>query len=950
MLLTYEVKTVTCATLTSRKFTRFDKHYRAYSSEHPVPPLDTAVQRDAALDGTSSSTAMSADNDNLFVSQEQHLVSDVNSVTASRNQESPSAVKHSDFGTTSPYFFRMIAALSHAFTRQLRQSTASDQKSIKEETPAKTPSITKEKGEADEKHSKFESGSQKESRKAVTLPPAHPETTEANSSFQYVKWPSNDSGNISFSNSSAPTNATDMYERSDMPALYEENSNGRHEALLSSKRLISNFTSNKSSFVDYSSDHTQVNELPNEPSDVEGLIRVINSRDSVENKWSPRVEHSPNLNVGSEKNDGVITIVNTNDFDINITASSNTRGDVMSLALAASEREEKLNSVASLINTNGTGTEKPNSFVETVNEMHLDNDNNGSITKEIFGVVKYTQLVELNDSAVYSEDRGRECGNQSVVAAESGVDDTGGVVESGSGVTVLNVEVEDAIECELASSEINGSWVDTGGGNNAGNARRTEVGKGIDFVSGTNIDSDIMSNNLHRDLGYNGTLKVSVRDSVKVGSDRHDGDTGGSLAAVGHGVALSGPSVVKQEGVMSSRTQGEKFDRLRVLKTRDTEIPRSYSNNVNELVMKNDENKSGFAESFNLNKTNYRNTQKRGFANNNTKDVENMSLDASVLHPETVDSSDTMQPSGKNITHRPHRGSVGGDNDTSVAYSENTKFDLTEKAFQEVSALTSKPFANRVNDEGTSYLHSRSEKDKFNADALSVSADSQNYTTNHDVQQNATVSVGDKNTLQITGSYNSSEILYGFAPINANSGVTAEFNFEENSTSYSYNFKFSTPDYYDKDEGIWSSLTPVLSTPESLVSGTASNGTRTSVSAISRNGSASDDEPGWPVKLSAEVAGDLILGGLMMVHEREDNTTCGRIMPQGGIQALETMLYTLDVLNRDPKMIPNVTIGAHILDDCDKDTYGLEMAVDFIKGRGNRLFHGCISLSVALFL
>jgi metabotropic X receptor len=87
------------------------------------------------------------------------------------------------------------------------------------------------------------------------------------------------------------------------------------------------------------------------------------------------------------------------------------------------------------------------------------------------------------------------------------------------------------------------------------------------------------------------------------------------------------------------------------------------------------------------------------------------------------------------------------------------------------------------------------------------------------------------------------------------------------------------------------------------------------------------------VKLSAEVTGDVILGGLMMVHERQDNTTCGPIMPQGGIQALETMLYTLDVLNKDPKMIPNVTIGARILDDCDKDTYGLEMAVDFIKGR-----------------
>ncbi|XP_050072706.1 chromatin-remodeling ATPase INO80-like [Anopheles maculipalpis] len=87
----------------------------------------------------------------------------------------------------------------------------------------------------------------------------------------------------------------------------------------------------------------------------------------------------------------------------------------------------------------------------------------------------------------------------------------------------------------------------------------------------------------------------------------------------------------------------------------------------------------------------------------------------------------------------------------------------------------------------------------------------------------------------------------------------------------------------------------------------------------------------WPVKREAVVEGDLILGGLMMVHSREDSVTCGPIMPQGGIQALETMLYTLDKIN-EQGLVPNVTIGAHILDDCDKDTYGLEMAVDFIKG------------------
>ncbi|KAG5328192.1 GRM protein, partial [Acromyrmex charruanus] len=90
----------------------------------------------------------------------------------------------------------------------------------------------------------------------------------------------------------------------------------------------------------------------------------------------------------------------------------------------------------------------------------------------------------------------------------------------------------------------------------------------------------------------------------------------------------------------------------------------------------------------------------------------------------------------------------------------------------------------------------------------------------------------------------------------------------------------------------------------------------------------------WPVKHSAVVEGDLVLGGLMMVHEREDTITCGRVMPQGGVQALEAMLYTLDALN-DREIVPGVKIGAHILDDCDKDTYGLEMAVDFIKVTNN---------------
>lgn len=88
----------------------------------------------------------------------------------------------------------------------------------------------------------------------------------------------------------------------------------------------------------------------------------------------------------------------------------------------------------------------------------------------------------------------------------------------------------------------------------------------------------------------------------------------------------------------------------------------------------------------------------------------------------------------------------------------------------------------------------------------------------------------------------------------------------------------------------------------------------------------------WPIKRVAEIDGDIIIGGLMMIHEREDRRICGPIMPQGGIQALECMLYTMDWVNSQKDFLPGIKLGAYVLDDCDKDTYGLEQAVDFIKG------------------
>lgn len=105
---------------------------------------------------------------------------------------------------------------------------------------------------------------------------------------------------------------------------------------------------------------------------------------------------------------------------------------------------------------------------------------------------------------------------------------------------------------------------------------------------------------------------------------------------------------------------------------------------------------------------------------------------------------------------------------------------------------------------------------------------------------------------------------------------------------------------------------------------------------IKKWGKRETSEIKWPNKRTVSVEGEVVIGGLMMVHSRGNGSqTCGQIMGQGGVQALEVMLYTLQEINKN-KSNP-FTVGAHILDDCDTDTYGLAMALDFIKSESIRI-------------
>uniref|UniRef100_A0A8C2AM74 Glutamate receptor, metabotropic 8a n=1 Tax=Cyprinus carpio TaxID=7962 RepID=A0A8C2AM74_CYPCA len=83
---------------------------------------------------------------------------------------------------------------------------------------------------------------------------------------------------------------------------------------------------------------------------------------------------------------------------------------------------------------------------------------------------------------------------------------------------------------------------------------------------------------------------------------------------------------------------------------------------------------------------------------------------------------------------------------------------------------------------------------------------------------------------------------------------------------------------------------------------------------------------------SIRLDGDIILGGLFPVHSRgERGVPCGELKKEKGIHRLEAMLFAIDLINKDPELLPNVTLGARILDTCSRDTYALEQSLTFVQ-------------------
>jgi metabotropic glutamate receptor 4 len=90
--------------------------------------------------------------------------------------------------------------------------------------------------------------------------------------------------------------------------------------------------------------------------------------------------------------------------------------------------------------------------------------------------------------------------------------------------------------------------------------------------------------------------------------------------------------------------------------------------------------------------------------------------------------------------------------------------------------------------------------------------------------------------------------------------------------------------------------------------------------------------PGHKHLNSIRIDGDISLGGLFPVHARgNDGKACGELKKEKGIHRLEAMLFALYRINNDHELLPNITLGARILDTCSRDTHALEQSLTFVQ-------------------
>ncbi|XP_078364650.1 extracellular calcium-sensing receptor-like [Oculina patagonica] len=77
--------------------------------------------------------------------------------------------------------------------------------------------------------------------------------------------------------------------------------------------------------------------------------------------------------------------------------------------------------------------------------------------------------------------------------------------------------------------------------------------------------------------------------------------------------------------------------------------------------------------------------------------------------------------------------------------------------------------------------------------------------------------------------------------------------------------------------------------------------------------------------------GDVLLGGLFDLHFAGDTEHCGDLFTMG-LGHAESMIFAIESVNKDPSILPNVTIGYEIRDYCERTALAMQITYDLVRG------------------
>ena len=87
-------------------------------------------------------------------------------------------------------------------------------------------------------------------------------------------------------------------------------------------------------------------------------------------------------------------------------------------------------------------------------------------------------------------------------------------------------------------------------------------------------------------------------------------------------------------------------------------------------------------------------------------------------------------------------------------------------------------------------------------------------------------------------------------------------------------------------------------------------------------------------------SGDIILGGLNVLHYKDPQDRCGGFFPVG-LGHTEAMIFVIEQINNDTSVLPNITLGFDIRDYCETVAIAVKETYEFV--RDTDLYHSCAS-------